>query len=851
MLRRVCPPIRLNPLLLRTYTVSATTHRAQLFVDALPVTAHIWDYVTLHQFVKRWRQSTVLDALHTRLNDVKLHGFSVVELTPASKDGGVFVTFEYTATDAEAALREIETQVQKESFPSWSARGSTKAYLVKGKPWIDDMWRFPSQFVNVKFDGPDVSEEKLYHILRPYGKIHNMLQPATFPAGTSRYITVMFRETRSAATARNVLHGIVLENGPNAPPTKLNLVYTSHFFDQSNQFGEWVSKHPRIALPILFFLLGGITYTIFDPIRYLMVKSRLDGWFDIKEYRIGRYLHDKSVEYRIFNEPKHITETEEVWKEREQAEKDTRAYLTDWPTTVAFVHGPQGSGKTRMLNAILGSSSRTVLNLDCAQLQNATSDAQLLNALAKQLGYWPVFSFLNSLNQIIDLASVGIMGQKANLNSSLPDQVRAMLLVVRNAVKSVRSSHQREVQREAQRAAQKEAREQTDAENLARIQRGTWHDGRLDCVAGNGVISELGVGDEKLEDDGPISVSPPEDSTRTEKQRAKEEAAKKQKGKAELEAVESMPVVIIRNFDGRGSREEVFDVVAEWAASLVEQQIAHVVVVTDNRENGKRLAKALPSKPLHMIQLSDADEKSALAFVKRKLKDANINLDYTREQVASVRRLGGRASDLESLVHKVRNGATVDEAVEDIILRGVGELLKNVFGDDAEDAKHLAWTREEAWALFKLLSKKAEVPYHDVLLEFPFKGDEASLRSLEHAEIISITSANGRPSTIRPGRPVYRYVFERLVNDPIFQATQDIAFNEKQISSAESTIKSCEQELLSLKDLSASDHWLWGGSAATSARSKYLLSKMYAATVKIDKLERTNTELKRVLAKGG
>jgi hypothetical protein len=47
--------------------------------------------------------------------------------------------------------------------------------------------------------------------------------------------------------------------------------------------------------------------------------------------------------------------------------------------------------------------------------------------------------------------------------------------------------------------------------------------------------------------------------------------------------------------------------------------------------------------------------------------------------------------------------------VEDMISRSVGELRKNAFGDDAEDAKRLAWTREQAWTVLKQLSKEDEV----------------------------------------------------------------------------------------------------------------------------------------------
>lgn len=57
-------------------------------------------------------------------------------------------------------------------------------------------------------------------------------------------------------------------------------------------------------------------------------------------------------------------------------------------------------------------STRNILVIDCAQLQKASSDSQLVTILAKQCGYWPVFSFLNSLNHLIDLASVGMIGQK-------------------------------------------------------------------------------------------------------------------------------------------------------------------------------------------------------------------------------------------------------------------------------------------------------------------------------------------------------------------------------------------------------------------------------------------------------
>ncbi|KAJ7105752.1 RNA12 protein-domain-containing protein [Mycena crocata] len=843
---------------LRRYSSQQEPLRRRVFVDNFPIRFGFWD---LRHYIALYRETAVLEELRARLLNVKAHSFTVLDFQPDHKSGGTFVTFEFTASDPEDALKTIEAELTEESkqhggFPSWlgdgfpSWLGGARVWLVKGNPWIEDMRRYPSSFVNVTFDGPDIREERLYHLFRPYGGIDDIREPAPVPAGSLRSATVLFDGMRTATIARNAIHGLEISTPGSTSLTRLHMAYTSPL--DAHKVRDWMAKHPRIVLPIAIFLLGSLTYTIFDPIRSLMVQAKVRNWFEIREFRLYQWLRAKSMQLHIFTPQPQASSAEEVWKERKDATADLQAYLADWPTRIAFLHGPQGSGKTRLLESLLKDGGRNVLTIDCRPIENAASDTQLINVLAGQAGYWPVFSFLNSINHLIDLVSVGLIGQKANLSNTLTDQVREMLSVIRTALKSVNSSHQRDRQRRIRRETQAEELAQMQSRKLEKIRRGTWHDGRLDCVAGNGVMAELGIGDELMEDDDTVAFTHTEDEGEKEKRQDELDTKKKQKGKEELEAVGSLPIVVIRNFDARGSnREEIHDVLAEWAASLVENQFAHVVVISDNRENSKRLAKALPSKPLHAIALYDADSASALAFVKRKLRDADINLDYTREQVAAVERLGGRASDLESLIHKVRSGARVEEAVEDIVTLGVSEIRKNAFGDDTDDAKGLPWAREQAWWLFKLLSKQAEVPYHEVLLEFPFKGDEGPLRSMEHAELISIGNHNGRPSTIRPGKPVYKFVFERLVNDSIFAATQDIAFNDKLIASAESTVKACEQELLTLKEIGTDgEHW-WGGNSASSTRSRYLLSKMGASAMKIETLERKNLELKKVLAKGG
>lgn len=322
----------------------------------------------------------------------------------------------------------------------------------------------------------------------------------------------------------------------------------------------------------------------------------------------------------------------------------------------------------------------------------------------------------------------------------------------------------------------------------------------------------------------------------------------------ETRTIESLPVVVIKNYAARGrtNRQELLEVLSQWAATLIENQVAHVVVISENRENAKLLARALPSKPLNFIALSDADVQSALLFVKKRLRDAVITFELTPEQTACVERLGGRASDLESLIHKVHSGQSIEDAVEDIISRAVGELRKNAFGEDTDEAKMLPWSREQVWTVLKQLSQKPELPYYQILVDFPFKGDEAPLRAMENAELISIVIWNGRPSTIRPGRPVLKYCFQQLVHDPVFQATQDLALNQTLISSAETAVKSCESELNTLQEMAVRESWthrLWGRGRASAERMRYLSRKMYAAQQKIQSLEKQNAELRRVLDK--
>jgi hypothetical protein len=279
----------------------------------------------------------------------------------------------------------------------------------------------------------------------------------------------------------------------------------------------------------------------------------------------------------------------------------------------------------------------------------------------------------------------------AGLGSTLTEQLRNVLEVVRTGLKGVGLSHLSAMKRQSERKHRVEQQEKADATRREQIRRGIWHDGRLDCVAGNGVMCELGVGVEKMTEADMDAENPESILHQTvEQEESVKEERRLPRSMDDIQAINSLPIVVIKNFAVKNglqsspSHHELLNVLAQWAATVVESrvgrifvlavlnparavaQIAHVIVLSDNREHAKRIARgnsfhrlltyierlivlALPSKPVNFVALYDADSTSALSFVKGKLRDYGVELEYTKEQIEYVERLGGRASDIQTV----------------------------------------------------------------------------------------------------------------------------------------------------------------------------------------------------------
>ncbi|CEH19455.1 hypothetical protein CBOM_06777 [Ceraceosorus bombacis] len=721
------------------------------------------------------------------------YAFSIVGVESRAKDGGAFLSFKYKASGEDEAkvLNIIETRLKQGVksvyapsmllVASWARPPSV--HVVRGQPWREDLARFPARQIRIEFEGgPAPDEQTLWETLRPYGRLLSLKVDKKEGSAIAGFSTM-----RGATSARNCAHGATLSSG-----AKLIINYQPAF--RAHKAWEWISSHPRIVLPFLALTLGTITYSVFNPVREFFVERELDGSFRLEDYRLYTWLKTNTLE--LFNRCEGA-EGGNAWWERGKSVEEIRGWLRETPSTFITIAGPRGSGKHQLLDGVL-TKEVSHLRINCEAIARAAkTDSALIGALANELGYWPVFSWISSVNNLIDIGAQGLIGSKEPIFATPVDaQLRQVLETATAALMHTNSNKQKAKAKEEKRRLAKKV----SPDEQSKVQQTASSDGEFDA-----------------------------------------------------------PVIVLDGFCHKGLKNEmVWDVLAAWSAELTQSHIAHVIFVSDNPvAQGKTLGRALPNVPFQSVVLADADQERAQEYVRKKLEALQLatpspapdtpgyspavrGAELDQATVRSIDVLGGRMQDLEALTEKLGLGQNVPDAVEDIVTRTVVELRKNAFGDDLEDAKSLPWKRGQAWTIVEQLSKGDELAYYG-LLHDAFKGDEAAVKALEQAEIISVKHADGRPSSIRAGRPVLREAMRRLVSEEVFANTQRLLSANEGIESTEKLVRDVEKELTELSALGSA------GSGATRRRMEYLLTKLNVHQTKIDTLDALAESLKKQL----
>ncbi|KAF9913269.1 mitochondrial escape protein 2 [Linnemannia zychae] len=749
--------------------------------------------------------------------------FKIGGIEPRLKDGGMFVHFSYVRPSSyttKEALKEIESRCEQHLISKghymWFNFQKVRAFLVKGSPFLEDLAsRYPNSRIRVEFSG-NLNVEALYTLFRKYGKIMDIvLLPAV--KDMPRQAIVQYSFMRASTSAKSCLHGMEV-NG-----TQLSVTYERTL--QGNVIWTWLTNHPKITVPFGGMVLAGMSFMVFDPIRVFSMHSKITQLFNINEYPLLRWLRKETVG-RLTRSPLDSMQTG-GWRERAHDEEKLRVWLRTAPESFAIVHGPRGAGKTEMVEYVIKDKKHKVI-IRCDELANARSEGELLTNLAKQVGYIPLFQFMNTINNMVDVAITATTGQKAGLSATFEGQLKKILDTLSIAIQ--------------------QASPVSDLSNtspdaiMKRIEATLEEKTRLSEILKTGTCAPTNALS------GATNSLSGQNRRLTKVKRHRREISSDDK---DIECdPDEIPVIVI---DGYMSREkgphakELWTYLADWAAVLVENHIAHVVFLTNNVTASKPLAKSLPNMPFEHIVLTDATLESALEFVYN-----HLDRDEYPDLIKSVQTIGGRLTDLELFVQKIKSGAKPEDAVKDILGRAVVEVRKNAFDFDNSDGRTLNWTPLQFWAVMKQLAAFEAASFDELKIHPLFKNDESAFSAMEQAELISIVHKHGRPYAVRPGKPIYKAAFQAILSDVGFTAVMDLESSTHLEKEEMIKVAKWEAELKELSNLLHTDgSWLFGGGRVpkeVDTRVKWLMKKLAESHTKVEKYEQEATQAKKAVA---
>jgi len=429
---------------------------------------------------------------------------------------------------------------------------------------------------------------------------------------------------------------------------------------------------------------------------------------------------------------------EAIWEDRKGNIDQLQTWLMETADTFIVVQGPRGSGKRELVVDQALKNRRNKLVIDCKPIQEARGDSATINAAAAEVGYRPVFSWMNSISGLIDLAAQGATGVKTGFSETLDSQLTKIFNNTATALKQIALEGRKSDDRDA---------------NLGDDEYLEAHPERRPVVVIDNFLHKTA--------DGTIVYD------------------KIAEWAARVTTSNFAHVIFLTN-DVSFSKS--------LGKALPDRAFRQIGLSDTSLEVAKRFV-------VSHLDTDDDDIKAGVEGLSpsQKRKDL-VELD----QVLPA--LGGRLTDLEFLARRVKAGETPTKAVNEIVVQSASEILKMfVLGLD-ESSKQ--WTPQQAWLLIKQLADAESLRYNEVLLSDSYKSSgDAVLQALEQAELITIQSTAGRPYAIKPGRPVYQRAFQKLTQDRVLRSRLDLAVLTESIKVESASVDKYEQELHLLGEL--------------------------------------------------
>lgn len=189
----------------------------------------------------------------------------IKKIIPRLREGGAYAKFTHDPKipppDIEAALQDY---LEKNSPKPWfnPFRG-IRSHLVRGRPWLEDLHRFPNKLLKVEFlptkpgaEAAELSEETLYTLFRTYGKLGDITPQPAGSKDLPKYAILNYGSVREAIMAKNCMHGFTLpeSEGGGKDGTVLKMVYQQRV--KAHMLRDWIMNHPRIVIPVVAALLA-------------------------------------------------------------------------------------------------------------------------------------------------------------------------------------------------------------------------------------------------------------------------------------------------------------------------------------------------------------------------------------------------------------------------------------------------------------------------------------------------------------------------------------------------------------------------------------------------------------------
>ncbi|KAK2629273.1 hypothetical protein QTJ16_000093 [Diplocarpon rosae] len=757
-----------------------------------------------------WAVEKSLPELLTRFNNSTLGTFEpvalirraipnsipikVTEILPRLKDGGAYVKFSHpdgiTAKEIEGLLRKY---LQEHPIKPWfNPFRRIRTNLVVGRPWLEDLYHFPSSRIKVEFvptipggEAAELSQETLYSLFRKYGKLAEISPQLSDSKILPKYAYLDFARMRHAIMARNCMHGLkVLEaEGGGAAGTQLRLSFEQK--RKTHWIWDWLMNHPRIFIPAVAALLATITVAIFDPIRTFFIKAHIEHSFHLKNNKIYQWFKSQATD--IFTFRNHRAEEASLgvlWGDRKQIIDQLQTWLMETAETFIVVQGPRGSGKKELiLDQALKGRQNTVL-IDCKPIQEARGDSATISAAAASVGYRPVFSWMNSISSLVDLAAQGTIGVKSGFSETLDAQLGKIWQNTATALKQV--------------ALQNREKDDKDAS----LGDDEWLEAHPECRPVVVIDNFL----HKIEESSVVYD-------------------KISEWAAGLTTANIAHVIFLTNdisYSKSLSKALPDRVFRQLALGDITPEVAKRFVIT------------------HLE--SDQNDPSG-SSVKLTSSQKHQDLDELDAAIAAV---GGRLTDLEFLARRLKTGQTPKRAIAEMIEQSASEIMKMYLL--TVDQRERKWSTEQAWYLIKSLAENGSLRYNEILLTNTFAssltasaaGGESVLEALSAAELITIEGFKGRPQTVKAGKPIYQAAFKLLTEDRVLKSRLDLAILTELTKIETASISKYEAELATIGMLPQQPR-------EVGPRVQFLLTKLAACQQKVELWERDMAVMKKVL----